>query len=65
MFEFNDIMSGLSEVVDLGLVHVPTITLISVMLILFGLGFGRTLISYFGVALIFAYYLFEELAVLM
>jgi len=62
MIELNDILHHLLEVVDLGIIKLPTIILLSVMLILFGLGFKKSLFSYFGVLVIFTYYFYLEMA---
>ncbi len=65
MIELNDMLHSLLSVVDLGFMEVSTIILLSSMLILFGLGFKKTLLSYGGVSFIFAYYLFNEFAALI
>jgi len=65
MIELNDLLHSLLAVVGLDFMEVPQIILLSVMLILFGLGFRKTLLSYLGVSFIFAYYIFLEMAALV
>lgn len=65
MYDLTDILHSLMSGVDLGFMNVSTIIFLSVMFILIGLGFRKSLLSYFGVTLIFAYYIFSEMAVLL
>jgi hypothetical protein len=65
MYELTDILHSLMSGVDLGFMTVPTLIFLSVMFILIGLGFRKSLLSYFGVTLIFSYYIFSEMAVLI
>jgi len=65
MYELTYILHSLMYGVDLGFMKVPTIIFLSMMFILVGLGFRKSLLSYFGVTLIFAYYICLEMAVLI
>lgn len=65
MMALNDVLHSLLAVVDLGFMEVPTMILLAVTLCLFGLGFRKSLLSYGGVSVIFAYYICLEMAALV
>jgi hypothetical protein len=44
------------EVVDLGFMAMPTIIFLSAALVLFGVGFRKTWLSFIGIFVIFTYY---------
>ena len=62
MIELKSMLQSLLAVVGLGFMEMPTIILLSVILILFGIGFRKAVLSYFGVSFIFAYYFILEMA---
>jgi len=61
MIELKAMLQSLLSVVGLGFMEMPSIILLSVMLILIGIGFRKTALSYFGVSFIFAYYFILEM----
>ena len=61
MIELKSMLQSLLAVVGLGFMEMPTIILLSVILILFGIGFRKSVLSYFGVSFIFAYYFILEI----
>lgn len=65
MIELKYMLQSLLAVIGLGFMEMPTIILLSVMLILFGIGFRKFVLSYFGVSFIFAYYLVLEMRALV